>query len=113
MPVFFQKNKPAMRGPEEEENRTEVTILPFIHFVNPTISYFPKRPLNKAWKEISDATLIYVNTPDTQLKNFVIDSGLVSRKDVESAEKTAKEKGQPLGDALVSSGAIGEDDLRR
>src|SRR3989344_5461575 len=54
-----------------------------------------------------------MNTPDAQLKTFVVDSGLVSRKDVESAEKAAKEKGQPLGEALVSMGSIGEDDLRR
>ncbi|MBV9349751.1 MAG: type II/IV secretion system protein [Patescibacteria group bacterium] len=50
---------------------------------------------------------------DTQLKTFILDSGLVSRKDIESAEKTAKEKKQPLSDALISSGVIGEDDVRR
>jgi len=50
---------------------------------------------------------------DNQLKVFVIDSGLVSRKDVEGAEKAAKERKQSLADALVSSGALGEDDLRR
>lgn len=54
-----------------------------------------------------------MNTPDAQLKTFVVDSGLVSRKDVEAAEKLAKEKNQSLGEALVSYGAIGEDDLRR
>ncbi len=54
-----------------------------------------------------------MRVPDPQLKAFIIDSGLVSRKDVEAAEATAKEKGQPLGDALVSRGALGEDDLRR
>ncbi|MEK9176931.1 MAG: ATPase, T2SS/T4P/T4SS family, partial [Patescibacteria group bacterium] len=50
---------------------------------------------------------------DTQLKTFVLDSGLVSRKDVETAEKAAVERREPLADALVSSGALGEDDLRR
>ena len=60
-----------------------------------------------------DATLIYVRTPDAQLKTFILDSGLVSRKDIERAEGIAKDKGQPLGDALVSSGALGEDDVRR
>lgn len=50
---------------------------------------------------------------DSQLKTFVLDSGLVSRKDVESAEERAKEKNQPLSDILVSSGILGEDDVRR
>lgn len=62
---------------------------------------------------ISDATLIYVNAPEAQLKAFVLDSGLVSRKDVQEAERIVKEKGQTLGEALVSSGALSEDDLRR
>ncbi|MES2134796.1 MAG: GspE/PulE family protein [Patescibacteria group bacterium] len=51
--------------------------------------------------------------PDAQLKTFVIDSGLVSRKDFESAEKTAKDTAQPLSDTLVSAGILSEDDLRR
>ena len=50
---------------------------------------------------------------DAQLKTFIIDSGLVSRKDVEIAEKDAKERNKPLSDALVSLGSVGEDDLRR
>lgn len=51
--------------------------------------------------------------PDAQLKTFIIDSGLVSRKDFEAAEKDAKDTGQPLSDALVSGGVLGEDELRR
>lgn len=54
-----------------------------------------------------------MRVPDAQLKTFIIDSGLVSRKDFELAEKTATEKGQPLSDALVSGGVLSEDDLRR
>ena len=50
---------------------------------------------------------------DTQLKRFVIDSGLVSRKDLDAAEKVVNEEKRTLADALVSSGAISEDDLRR
>lgn len=50
---------------------------------------------------------------DTQLKRFVIDSGLVSRKDVDAAEKVSIEEKRTLADALVSSGVISEDDLRR
>ena len=50
---------------------------------------------------------------DTQLKRFVIDSGLVSRKDLDVAERVVNEEKRTLADALVSSGAISEDDLRR
>jgi type IV pilus assembly protein PilB len=54
-----------------------------------------------------------MRVPDAQLKTFVIDSGLVSRKDFESAEKAASESNQSLSDTLVSRGLVGEDDMRR
>lgn len=50
---------------------------------------------------------------DTQLKRFVLDSGLVSRKDVDAAEKITKDENRTLAEALVSGGAMSEDDLRR
>lgn len=50
---------------------------------------------------------------DAQLKRFVLDSGLVSRKDLDGAEKIAQEENRTLPEALVSSGAMSEDDLRR
>ena len=50
---------------------------------------------------------------DTQLKRFVIDSGLVSRKDIDAAEKVVNEEKRTLAEALVSSGVMSEDDLRR
>jgi len=54
-----------------------------------------------------------VRIQDTQLKRFVMDSGLVSRKDVDAAEKVATEEKRTLAEALVSSGVMSEDDLRR
>jgi type IV pilus assembly protein PilB len=48
-----------------------------------------------------------------QLKEFILDSGLVSRKDLEKAEEEAEKKDQPLSDILVSEGKINEDDMRR
>lgn len=54
-----------------------------------------------------------MHVTDSQLKRFVLDSGVVSRKDIEAAEKVAKDKKIPLGEALVSGGALSEDDLRR
>lgn len=50
---------------------------------------------------------------DAELKKFVIDSGLVPRKDIDAAEKDAAERGQTLGEQLVSRGSLSEDDLRR
>lgn len=50
---------------------------------------------------------------ETELKTFILDSGLVPRKDVEEAEVTAKERKQSIGDILVSSGALTPDALRR
>jgi type IV pilus assembly protein PilB len=54
-----------------------------------------------------------VRIQDAQLKRFVLDSGLVSRKDIDAAEKVAGEENRTLSEALVSSGAMSEDDLRR
>ncbi len=50
---------------------------------------------------------------EIQLKNFILDSGLVSKKQIEAAEKKAQEEKTGVGRALVSSGALSEDDLRR
>lgn len=48
-----------------------------------------------------------------QLKDFIADSGLVSRTELDVAEKKAEEAKMYLGDILVSGGNISEDDLRR
>jgi type IV pilus assembly protein PilB len=50
---------------------------------------------------------------ETELKSFILDSGLVSRKDVEAADETAKKRKQSIGDVLVSEGALSSDALRR
>ncbi|OHA79279.1 MAG: hypothetical protein A2747_02450 [Candidatus Yonathbacteria bacterium RIFCSPHIGHO2_01_FULL_44_41] len=48
-----------------------------------------------------------------QLKDFIADSGLVPRTELDDAEKRATEKKIYLGDILVSDGKLSEDDLRR
>jgi type IV pilus assembly protein PilB len=50
---------------------------------------------------------------ESDLKNFILDSGLVARKDVEEAAEEAKQRNQSLGDILVGKGSITTDALRR
>jgi len=48
-----------------------------------------------------------------QLKVFLIDSELVSKTDIETAEAEAKKSDQRLGDVLISKGLIKEEDFAR
>jgi type IV pilus assembly protein PilB len=50
---------------------------------------------------------------DSQLYKFILDSGLVSKEDLEAAKKESEENNKRLGDVLVSSGKINADNLRR
>jgi type IV pilus assembly protein PilB len=49
----------------------------------------------------------------TQLKKFIIDSGLVSRADIDVAEAEADKTKKSLGDVLVIQGKIADDAMRR
>jgi type IV pilus assembly protein PilB len=51
-------------------------------------------------------------TPE-QLRDFVIDSGIVPKADVEILYKESVAKGQNLGNLLVNAGKISDDDFRR
>ncbi len=50
---------------------------------------------------------------DKQLKDFILDSGLVPKSAVTAAEKRAGETEQDIGNVLVSDGALSDNDLRR
>lgn len=50
---------------------------------------------------------------DSQLKRFVSDANLVSKKDLLAAEAAAQSEKRTLADALLSGGYLKEDDLRR
>lgn len=50
---------------------------------------------------------------ESQLKEFILDSGLVSRADLTKAEKEAEESGISIGKILITRGLVSEDDLRR
>jgi len=54
-----------------------------------------------------------VTVNNKQLKEFIADSGLVPRTELDLAEKQSEEKKTYLGNLLVSSGKISEDGLRR
>jgi len=50
---------------------------------------------------------------DSQLNKFILDSGLVSKDDLDSANEEAEKKGMRVGEILVNKGKITEDSLRR
>jgi len=50
---------------------------------------------------------------DSQLKKFILDSGLVSQADLDAAEESATKDGHSMGDVLVTSGKLSPDNLRR
>lgn len=49
----------------------------------------------------------------SQIKDFILDSGLVSRKQYSDAEKEAEEKNATPESILISNGSLTEDDLRK
>lgn len=50
---------------------------------------------------------------EKRLKGLIIDSGLVSKSDIDAAEATAKENKSTVEEVLLAEGRIGEDDLSR
>src|SRR3990167_6797240 len=56
---------------------------------------------------------MHMHVSEGELKEFIIDSGLVAKKEIDAAGAEAKKRGQSLGNMLVSRGALSEDALRR
>lgn len=50
---------------------------------------------------------------ESKLENFMVDSGLVSKKEIDLARSEADKKGTSIGEILVNKGSLTEDDLRR
>ncbi|MEK9201460.1 MAG: hypothetical protein AAB944_00655, partial [Patescibacteria group bacterium] len=50
---------------------------------------------------------------ETQLKEFILDSDLISRADFEAVEKKALDDKESIGKILVEEGKITDDDLRK
>lgn len=58
-------------------------------------------------------TYTHMHVSEEELKEFIIDSGLVAKKEIDQAAQEAAVRRQPLGDILVSRGFLTEDALRR
>ena len=54
-----------------------------------------------------------MHVDDAQIKDFIIDSGLASKAEIEEALSEAKSKKKSLSELLVSKGKFSDDDLRR
>ena len=54
-----------------------------------------------------------MHVSESELKEFIIDSGLIAKKVIDDAAEEAQTRKQSLGDILVSRGALSEDALRR
>lgn len=54
-----------------------------------------------------------MHVSEAELKEFIIDSGLISKKDIDDASEEAKTRGLSLGHVLVTRGALTDDALRR
>ena len=50
---------------------------------------------------------------ESKLESFMIDSGLVSKKEIELVKSEVREKNISIGKVLVNKGVLTEDDLRR
>ncbi len=54
-----------------------------------------------------------MHVSEGELKEFITDSGLVAKKEIDDAAIEAEKRGQSIGDILVSRGSLTEDALRR
>jgi type IV pilus assembly protein PilB len=61
----------------------------------------------------TSGTLEYMQTPASQVKEFILDSGLVSKTLYAEAEKEARKKDISPEAVLIATGHLSEDDLRR
>lgn len=54
-----------------------------------------------------------MHVEDSQIKDFIVDAGLISKSEVDEVEKEAKSKKRALSDILIQKGKFSDDDLRR
>lgn len=70
-------------------------------------------PRFKSRRVILSVRTFGMQVSESELKEFILDSGLVSRKDVDAADDEAKKKKQSIGDILIAQGLLSSDSLRR
>ncbi len=56
---------------------------------------------------------IFMHIEEGQLLEFILDSGLVSRTDIDQAKEQAKKEGTSVGKTLLKLGKLTDDELRR
>lgn len=61
----------------------------------------------------SDIIYLYMQIDQEKLKEFMVDSGLVTQEDIADAEKKTTKGKTKVSDFLVSEGKITDDDLKR
>ncbi len=76
-------------------------------------TFFPLSPQKSIFSCYNMDNKSSMHIEDSQLNKFILDSNLISKVDLESAQKEAEKKGIKLGEILVNSGKITEDNLRR
>jgi type IV pilus assembly protein PilB len=54
-----------------------------------------------------------MHVEEKQLKEFIVDSGLIPNSEIEAAEEEAKSAKKSIGEILISRGKLTDDDLRR
>jgi type IV pilus assembly protein PilB len=103
-------------SPEDREKSNYDTCFINILYLSPlTIPLTTINPLTN--KHIVLIPINHMHIQTKQLKDFILDSGLVSRAEYEAAEKKAGKNedssDEDIGNILVNQGVITEDDLRR
>lgn len=79
-----------------------------------TRASFSQRGFWYGWYNVcSGSARIFMQVKEEKLKELIIDSGLVSKKDLDSALSIAKKKDRTFGDVLISEGYLSEQDFRR
>ncbi|MCI5108857.1 MAG: GspE/PulE family protein, partial [Candidatus Pacebacteria bacterium] len=54
-----------------------------------------------------------MHVEEAQLEEFILDSGLIDKKEFDNAKKEAKKRKKNVSEILVSAGKVSEDDLRK
>ncbi len=92
-----------------ETIREALCVVNTVYRLGASIEYFIGILVN----DVRIVSSIVVRIQDSQLKGFIVDSGLVSRLEIEAAEEATKKNNKTFSETLVANGLITQDDLRR